>query len=170
MSKNEGKQFEKDWKGSCESDGVYFERHKDSSNSWSGGKSRFTAKNPYDSYMYKYPHLICVELKSTKGASFSFDEKIIKKHQIDNLLKASSHFGVFAGFIFNFRPRKLKKGETENTAYFVPIDAFVDFKNKSKKKSINEEDCKAIGIAISNKKKIVHYKYDVIGLIKKVGG
>lgn len=158
---NSGKQLEKDWKDSCEQDGVYFERHRDSSNSWGGGQAKFTAKNPYDSYMYKYPNLICVELKSTKGTSFSFNEKIIKKHQINSLLRASEHEGVIAGFIFNFRERETKKGIKPNTVYFVTIDSFVDFQNTSGKQSINEEDCKALGASISCKIKMVHYKYDI---------
>ncbi len=159
MAKNEGKQFEKDWKDSCPDD-IYIERFKDNP-MWRSKKNVKVSKNPCDYIMYSFPYMFLLEMKSTKGTSFSFSEKIIKKNQIDKLLKADRVKGVIAGFLFNFRERKTKKTKRENIVYFVPINEFVKFKESTNKSSINEEDCKKIGIKASHRKKITHFLYNV---------
>lgn len=155
----EGKQFEKDWKDSCP-DSVYIERFKDSA-MWGKGAKVTTSQNPCDYIMYSQLFLYLLEMKSTEGTSFSFSENIIKQNQIDKLLESQKVDGVIAGFLFNFRYRKTKKTIRENAVYFVPIGKFVEFKDKSGKSSINEDDCKQLGMVVKGAKKITHYKYDI---------
>lgn len=169
MAKNQGKIFEQAIKDSCNQYNIFFQRHNDSATSWNSGEqssssgsfSKFTAKSPYDGYMYMYPNLLCVELKSTQGTSFSFDEKIIKKHQIKALKEAQEHKGVLAGFLFNFRDRETKTTKRPNIVYFVPIDKFTIYKATSNKSSINEAACKELGIEVPCYIKKLYYKYDI---------
>lgn len=141
--KNIGKKFEEDFKKSCEANekDILLERLNDSAQSY-GGKSsvRFTLSNPFDFYLYvdkTYP-FFCLELKSKKGKSISFERNKPKKgenkgdihyHQIQGLLKRAKHKDVIAGLIINFRD--LKK------TYFININDFYRFVNSTEKKSIN---------------------------------
>jgi len=165
-----GKQFEKDFRDSAELyPDIYIERFKDSAFHGKIEKVR-VAQNPCDFIMYKHPNLFLLEMKSTKGTSFSFSEKIIKQHQIDSLMEASEVNGIIAGFLFNFRERQYKKFPytKENSVYFVPIKRFVNFKNKTNKTSINEDDCKHLGYQLKQRKKIIHFEYDVYDMIEHV--
>lgn len=87
--------------------------------------------------------MLCLELKTSKNSSFTFERQdfidknkkqsfMIKKHQIDGLLKASKHRGIIAGFIINFS----NKAHT----YFIHIDDFMNMINSLDKKSFNEKD------------------------------
>ena len=104
-----GKNFENDFKESCVKDGLFVHRLRDSAMSYTKIASVFTNNNPYDFLVFKFPMLFALELKHTKLSSITIqrtkdddDKKMIKKHQIDGLLKASEHTGVCAGFIFSF--------------------------------------------------------------------
>ena len=118
----------------------------------------FTPKNPCDAIMFKNPVMYLLELKSTKGTSFSFSDKIIKQHQIDDLTKASTYNGLLPFFIFNFR----KYNET----YGIHITDFIKFKDSTTKKSINRDDCIKIGILIEQKIKKVKYHYRIDKFVK----
>lgn len=109
--------------------------------------------------MFKNPILYLLEFKSSKGTSFSFTEKIIHKHQIEDLKKASIYENIIAGFVFNFR----KYNET----YFVHIDDFIDFKENSGKKSINRDDCEKIGLKINQTLKRTRFLYHIGTFIKE---
>ena len=162
MAKSEGKQFEDDIKASCENAGMYIERFKDNPMFGQGqGRRVIASKNPADYIAYQFPYMYLLELKSTKGTSFSFSEKIIKQNQIDKLLESQNYYGVIAGFLFNFRERETKKGTTENKVYFVAIRDFVAFKDSSSSKSINEEMCSILGFEVKSTRKVIHYKYDI---------
>jgi recombination protein U len=155
---NIGKVFEQEFKEST-SENVYFLRLKDTymqNNQFGKGAS----SNPCDNIMYKYPNMFLIELKSTKGTSFSFSEKIIKKNQILQLHKAKTYDGIVAGFIFNFR-------RYEKT-YFVDINKFIEFKDTCGKKSINEKDCQSIGLLIEQELKRTKYKYNVEKFVNEV--
>jgi penicillin-binding protein-related factor A (putative recombinase) len=156
---NDGKIFEKSFKDSVPKDAYYY-RVKDSANSWSSknedNKTRFTPKNEFDSILFRYPTLLILELKSTKGTAFSFkgSSPMIKEHQIKELEKASKYTGVHSGFVFNFR-------EPEET-YFMYICDFLNFCENTSKSSINKNDIiNNNGILIDSKLKIKHYKYDI---------
>jgi penicillin-binding protein-related factor A (putative recombinase) len=123
------------------------------------------SQNDFDSFVYRKPNLFPIELKSTKGKSMSFQEKIIKKHQIEALDDAAKYDGIIAGFIFNFR-------EYDNFTCFIHIKDFLEikylsqneitkhrFKSKLNKSSIGLDICKEVGIEIRNVKKKVKYRY-----------
>ena len=128
---NEGKDFENQIKLSIEKDGYFYHRLKDAAQSFNPSQLsnlRFSSKNPYDCFLYAYPTLFALELKSTKSTSFSFwradfEDKsksqtfLIHKHQIEGLLNASKYEGVIAGLILNFR--------NVNHTYFWRIDDFL---------------------------------------------
>ncbi|MBX4152315.1 hypothetical protein K1X09_34010, partial [Paenibacillus lautus] len=118
-------------------------------------------KNDYDCMMFGLEHLFTLELKSTQQKSVSFDEKIIKQHQIDKLKEASQFSNVISGFIFNFR-------EPDNRVFFVHIKDFLDYKyiaqnhikennykSKVNKSSISLAICEEIGLEIKGFKKRV---------------
>ena len=155
--KNAGKLFEEDFKKSVP-DNIYYYRLKDASSSWSNdGTSRFTPKNPFDSILYKYPIMFQIELKSTKGSSISFggQSKMIKEHQINSLTESSKHFGITAGFIFNFRTYN-------NATYFMHIIDFNNFLERTTKLSINLNDIENFGgIAIENNLLKKRYRYNI---------
>ena len=122
-------------------------------------------KNDYDCMMFGQKHLYTLELKSTKEKRFSFDESIIKQHQIDKLDEASKFDSVISGFIFNFR-------EPDNRVFFVHIKDFLDYKyiaqnqikehnykSKVNKSSISLAICEEIGLEIKGFKKRVKWHY-----------
>jgi penicillin-binding protein-related factor A (putative recombinase) len=161
----EGKQFEHDFKNSVP-EYAYYYRIKDTANSWAkpdqmNSNIRFTPKNEFDAILYSHPVLCVLELKSTKGTSFSFMGKtpMIKSHQIEELEKAVKIDGIFSGFVFNFR-------EPEDT-YFLGINEFITFKNLTTKVSINKNDIITCGgVKINAELKRTRYKYDIDGFLQ----
>jgi penicillin-binding protein-related factor A (putative recombinase) len=160
----EGKVFEESLEASCKSLKIFFNRIKDVSIPPDLRNRVKVARNKYDCMLFDSGHLFTLELKSTKNKSISFDESIIKQHQIDNLLEASRYDQVISGFILNFRI-------PENKTYFISIDDFITYKNvaegngthtyKSKinKSSIPIAICEEIGLEIPNYKKKTKYHY-----------
>ena len=109
--------------------------------------------------LFGQEHLFTLELKSTKEKRFSFDESIIKQHQIDKLEEASHFSNLVSGFIFNFR-------EPDNRVFFVHIKDFLDYKyiaqnqikehnykSKVNKSSISLPICEEIGLEIKGFKR-----------------
>lgn len=173
MTKNQGKIFEEDLRISCHEQGIYFYRIKDVPTIMLKSNAKIS-QNDFDSFIYKKPNLFPVELKSTKAKSISFDNKIIKKHQIEALKEAFEYDGIIAGFIFNFR-------SYDNYTAFVPIEKFLEIKrlsenqikdhtyqSKLNKSSINLGTVKEIGIEIKNVKKKVRYRYYINELLDKL--
>lgn len=168
MAKNSGKEFEEQIKNSVPPD-VYYERIKDPPASFGKDSSsvRFSLKNPYDTYAYKYPFMYAMELKSTKGKSipFSFtdNKSSIKKCQIEGLRRASEYKGICAGFLLNFRNEvdSEEKIANDNT-YWFRIELFLMWASACGKKSINEKDVIEFGgIKIPQILKVKKYKYDL---------
>jgi recombination protein U len=169
VAQNSGKIFEDDFRKSIPHN-IYFYRLRDPASSFGGGSEnlRFSIQNDYDCFLYKEPNFFPVELKSTKGTSFSIQRdkkeknKMIKLNQIKGLTKASQHSGVLAGFIFNFR-------SNNNNTYWLNIKNFNEFNSKTEKKSINENDVKEFGgIQIKNELKRVRYRYFIDEFIEKL--
>lgn len=167
IAKNEGKVFESSWQSSVP-DTCFIYRLNDNAGSFGGGNNlRFTTSNICDYIMHDdiTNTMYCLELKSTKGGSFSywrkdFEDKektqsfMIKKNQILGLEKASKH-RIVCGFLLNFR-------ETTNHTYFIMIDEFIDYTSTLNKKSINESDVLNMNpILVNQTLKKVNYKYDV---------
>lgn len=158
---NPGKDFEADLEKSCIKQHVFYDRIKDVFIPPDLRSKIFVTKNKYDNYLFKDGWLFSCELKSSGQKSVSFDEKIIKQHQIDNLLKATTYNeNIISGFIFNFR-------SYSNQTYFVHILDFLEFKNSTDRKSISLDICSEIGVRINNQIKKVHYHYDILEFIEE---
>lgn len=171
---NAGKDFESQWKASVPP-GVYYERIKDPAQSFFKQDSlRFSPANKYDCFMYRYPTLFTIELKSTKGTSMTFYHKdcesdgkkhtyMIKKCQIEGLLESRKHKGIVSGLVLNFR-------KTAHT-YFIDIFDFVKMVNELEKKSFNECDLQNYNAwVIPQKLKRTNYTYDISKFIEVIGG
>lgn len=92
--KNMGKVFEKEFKDSVP-DNVYLERYKDDTSGFYG------VSNPADFRLYVFPMLILLELKTHKGKSLPLAK--IRENQLKGMLKAVDHYGVYGGYLVNFR-------------------------------------------------------------------
>lgn len=167
---SEGKNFEEQLKTSANEQNIYFYRIKDVPPLMLKPNAK-VSQNDFDSFVYRKPNLFPIELKSTKAKSISFQEKIIKKHQIQALEDAAKYDGIIAGFIFNFR-------SYDNFTVFLHIKNFLEikylseneisehrFKSKLNKSSIGLDICKEVGIEIHNVKKKVKYRYFVNQLL-----
>ena len=107
-----------------------------------------------------------IELKSTKGTSFSIqsdkleDGKDIKHHQIKSLERAQSFENVIAGFVLDFR---------ESNTYWISINDFMNFVCNTRKKSISEKDALSHNAILINKTLMrVNYKYDIGGMLNNI--
>lgn len=162
--RNLGKILEQDIQQSCKEQQLFFYRIKDVNPMFLKPNSN-VSKNDYDSFIYRKPNLFPVEFKSTGQRSISYDEKIIKAHQIKALTDATTYEGLIAGFIFNFR-------EFDNTTVFVHIEDFNrikyiadngitdhEYKSKINKSSIGLDICKEVGIEIKNVQKKIRFRY-----------
>ena len=172
MAANKGKKFERQFKESAENDGLFVLRLNDTDLSFNGNEhSRFTLKNPYDFLIYNYPNIFCLELKSSCYSSIGIQrspkepEKMIKFHQINSLVQASTKEGVYAGFVLNFRDDETLEEET----YFLRIKDFCDFLIENDKKSINKTDVKKYnGILVEQKKKRTLYTYNIKKMVEDI--
>lgn len=157
---NPGKVFEKQFIKSLPDDFYKLRLHDSASSFGSNDALRFSMKSPFDFVLWHKPYMYCVELKSTKGKSFSFERSKdehgeIHYHQIQALLEADK-YGATAGLVLDFR---------ESETYWLDIKALHHFMNTSTKKSINEKDIMDnFGVIISKKKLRVNYKYDLESL------
>lgn len=165
---NTGKVFEQNFKKSVDESKIYYLRLKDSPASFGqdSSKVRFTADNPYDNFCFYERTLFPLELKSTKGTSFSFQRnkqekgKNIKLSQIEGLTMASKYKDVYAGFVFNFA-----NGET----VWMNIKDFNDFYNNTTTKSINYQDILQYDcVHIEKHLKKVNYSYEVLKLLNDI--
>ena len=165
---NTGKVFEQNFKKSVDESKIYYLRLKDSPASFGqdSSKVRFTADNPYDNFCFYERTLFPLELKSTKGTSFSFQRnkkekgKNIKLSQIEGLTIASKYKGIYAGFIFNF-----DKGET----VWMNIKDFNSFYNNTTKKSINYQDILQYDCVHIEKHLLkVNYRYEIKNLLDEI--
>lgn len=181
MSKNPGKEFEAQFESSANSvENMFFYRIKDVLHTSLKPGAR-VSKNKFDSFIYKHPNLVCVELKSVQSKSIGFQKdkldkrnKHIKWHQIDSLQKAVDTYGIIAGFVFNFRM------EDSEETYFIHIDQFLEYKNvaenklehtyKSKvnEKSITLDICREIGMSIRGVKARTRYSYHLKDFINRL--
>lgn len=115
--------------------------------------------------MFNGKVLYTLELKSVGTTSISFertkeDKGVIRKHQIDNLLKFSTYENIISGLVLDFR--------LSDKTYFCMIEEFVNMINNLDKKSFNEKDlfewCNPI--EIEKKKLKVNYRYDICKFLK----
>jgi hypothetical protein len=181
----QGKKFEENWRDSYKSSEHFYMRLRDSAKWLKGEGSSFTSQNPCDSIQHTMPFLWLLELKSTKAASVSFNPYIegvsspekkpknkttnvmIKANQVKELRQAVKYQGVIAGFVVNYRERKLKTKVFENETFFIHINDFWDFAVRTGKSSISQDDCKTIGIKIEHVKLKTNYRYKINDFVKQ---
>ena len=179
--RNPGKQFEDQFKKSLEDYrdkvGGYVKRFPDSPMSFNAKlqeMTRFTLKNPYDYFAFYYPNFFAFELKSTQGTSYSIaqdsskkeEKKMIKYHQIEGLREAQKAKGGYGGFVFNFRT---SDENTKDTTYYMNIEDFDKWNNKTSKGSINQKDI-ALNGGILIKQELIrtNYSFDIEKLISNI--
>ena len=172
MAKNSGKVFEDNFKKSVP-DYCLLQRLNDSPQSFKQSNlTRFTPDNPCDFLLFdSISHILyCLELKTTKYKSISFEDinsnepqnKMIHKHQILSLTKFSNYNHVIAGFLFNFRD---EVNSVERT-YFQDIASFNRMCSEINKFSFNEMDLIIYNsVKIDGKKKRVNYIWDIDKLL-----
>ena len=171
MAKNAGKNFEDSFKKSIPNY-VFLQRLNDSPQAFKKSKStRFTPRNPYDFMCFdtEARTLFCLELKSTSNKYMGFEDidsnedenKMIHKHQIKGLLKASSYPNVIAGFLFNFRL------SDDELTYFMEINDFRKMCVAINKKSFNLIDAVLYGAQkIDGFKKITRWYWNLDDFFK----
>lgn len=170
---NEGKKFEAAIKKSVP-DYALVIRLNDSAQAFKQSNlARFTPKNPCDYIVFdsEAKTLYCLELKTTKSKSITFEDiysdkeesKMIHKHQIMSLREFSNFKNVIAGFIFNFRD---DINNMERT-YFQRIEDFLKMCRHINKKSFNELDLLVNNaVVINGIRKKVNYTWDIDSLFK----
>lgn len=159
---DEGKRFEQDIKKSIPPE-FFVERYKDDTAGFKG------VANPADFRLYNYPYTFLWELKSHKGKSIPLSK--IRNSQLKEMRKAEPYWGVFCGFLLNYR-------DLEETYYI----AFRDLVNKyyilndegeyepkpDGRKSIPVEWCREYGVRIPQTIKRVRYTYGLDKLSREI--
>lgn len=176
MAKNVGKVFEECFKKSIP-DYCLLIRLPDPPQSFiKRNDTRFSHKNPFDYICFDTNSrtLYCLELKTTKFKSISFEDinsneeenRMIHRHQIIGLANHSTYNNVCSGFLFNFRD---EKNNMERT-YFQEINDFISMVNKINKKSFNELDLIVDGnaIKINGEKKRTRFQWNMDELFKNM--
>lgn len=174
MNKNVGKAFENDFKKSVNPQHLLI-RLNDPPQSFGGGTARFSIKNPCDYLLMDTKHrtLVCLELKTTKFKSISYENvnsddntsRMIHKHQISGLTKFSEYNCVEAGFLFNFRDEK----NACERCYFMMVEDFNNMVKNSNKHSCNELDILTNGaIKVQGDKKRTRYTWDIDSLLNDI--
>lgn len=170
---NEGKKFELQFKNSVP-DYCLIIRLNDSAQAFQKSNlARFTPKNKCDFVIFNSLSqvLYCLELKSTKYKSMSFEDiysdekqdKMIHRHQILGLKEFSEYKNVVAGFVLNFRD---EINNMERT-YFQNIKDFLKMCKSINKKSFNELDLIMAGaIKLEGVKKRTNYTWNVEKLLE----
>ena len=171
---NFGKRFEEDFKNSVP-DYCWLHRLKDSAQSYNNSAdTSFSWDNECDYFVFddKSRILYCLELKTTKSKSFSYQmdkndksSRLIKWHQIESLTKFSEFNHIKSGLFLNFRDEKNNVQRT----YFMDIKDFNKVKESNGKHSINEfEIILNGGVKISGAKKRVRYRWDIDSFLKSM--
>jgi len=169
---NHGKIFEESLESSAKKLEIFFSRNRDVFIPPEFRTRMRVPKNPYDNLLFSEGHLFALELKSNQAKSFSFNESIIKEHQIESLLEASTYKDVIAGIIFNFR-------SMDNRTFFIEINDFIKYKdiaenqkehtykNKINRSSIPFAICEEIGIEIENELLRTRYHYHLDRFVRE---
>lgn len=112
-------------------------------------------KNPCDFIVYKYPHQLMIECKSTHDGTLHFS----KITQWESLFEYSKFFGVVSGVIVWF----IKYDVT----FFIDIITLERLKEIGAK-SISHNDA-TNGIVLHGKKRRIYYDYDMHRFFDDIG-
>lgn len=173
---SKGKIFERNFAQAAERQQIFCLRLNDSSQAYQAdtkNKTHFTPHNKCDFLLHFKGIILPFELKSTKFKSISIqrtdeDEKtyMIKKHQIDSLIKLSQYDEVIAGFILNFRTEEDNGDIVDDNTYFISIQQFSNFLYENDKSSINKLDVINYGgIRLDCTKMRKYFTYDINKLL-----
>ena len=172
---NEGKRFERDFKASVPADAWCY-RLRDSPVSYYGGSGaegiRFAQDNLCDFVLYRAPTLYLLELKTVGTPSaaltslfgkFDPEKRCYKKQRhLQDMAKAEqSATGLRALVVLCYR----RTGHT----YAVPAREWVERAAAGGRKSIPEEFCINHGTPVAARQLRVNWRYDVAGMIEKLG-
>lgn len=165
---NVGKIFEEQLNKSVPDYALIY-RLSDPAQSFGGGNTRFSAKNPFDFLIWdsKRHILYAVEAKTVAKKTISFervkeDKGDIHLHQIEGLSAWKKYDGITCGLIIEFR-------ELEKTI-FLEINDMKTAMDVISKKSFTIEDLDKNGISyfvIPQKKKRTRYTYDLDALFSR---
>lgn len=167
--RNKGYVLQDNIKKSCEKQDILFYRFKDSPFSFANSdKTKFTTNNICDCMMFLANKLLFVELKSTKGKSFSFTEHSLRQlNDINKIIhnkQGLKRFGVYGCFIIEFR-------ELEET-YFIQVQDILRYLNENNTKTVNIKKYinKNRYIKIDQKLLRKNYTFDIRKLFIDLGG
>ena len=166
QKQNKGKIFENNFQNSCKKQGIFCTRLRDNQLSFTSDEK--TPQQPYDYEVYKFPYLVCCELKATHLPSVSFErekdqkvKKMLHFHQIQGLEKTIPYNGVFGLLIFDF--------QTSGVTYALTIEKFLNFFYSTEKQSISEKDVIALSPIIVDKKLLrTNYEYNIKGIFEEL--
>ena len=169
MVKNMGYVLQDNIKKSCEKQDILFYRFRDSPFSFANSdKTKFTTNNICDCMMFLANKLLFVELKSTKGKSFSFTEHSLRQlndvNKIIHNKQGLKRFGVYGCFIIEFR-------ELEET-YFIQVQDILKYLNENNTKTINIQKYIKDNKFIKVEQKLLrkNYTFDIRKLFIDLGG
>ena len=155
---SKGKNFEAEFKQSCQEQNIWIHRIKDSQITY---KTEYNvSENPYDFIAFTQSTLYLVECKCTNLNSLTVardkkeKNKMIKKHQIDSLWADSRYDNVIGAFLIDFK--------TSNNTYLLSIHKFMDWYCLEDKKSISEKDIVALNpVLVSKELKRTRFRYNM---------
>lgn len=156
--KNTGKRFEDNFRESVGGE-IFFYRFRDGTSSWGrNGATRFQQTNMCDCEMFDGERLFLLELKSVIGKSLPFGN--IKDHQLNELVEASCHKNIVAGFIIEF--------SSVDRCFFIGAKDMAYYMNNSGRKSVPLSYLESKGLEIEVKKLRVNVRLDIEKFIKEV--
>ena len=169
MKVNKGYVLQDNIKKSCEKQDILFYRFKDSPFSFANSdKTKFTTNNICDCMMFLANKLLFVELKSTKGKSFSFTEHSLRQlNDINKIIHSKNgykRFNVYVCFVIDFMDLEKK--------YFIEVQYIIKNLKENNNKTINKKKYKEVGKYIKIDQEILrkNYRYDIRKLFIELGG
>ena len=156
--KNTGKRFEDNFRESVGGE-LFFYRFRDGTSSWGGnGATRFQQTNICDCEIFDGERLFLLELKSVIGKSLPFNN--IKDHQLNELVEASCHKNIVAGFIIEF--------SSVDRCFFIGAREMDWYIKNSGRKSVPLSYLESKGLEIGVNKLRVNIRLDIEKFIKEV--
>ena len=171
MSENQGREFEQAVKHSCDRQGIFCFKLRDTYIPLQNINGAFAPKMISDFIMHRDGILYFVECKTTKHKYITFcreqtDKGMIAHHQWTQMYNVYNQQrpDVRCGLLLQY------ENESNNPkTYYLPIENFVSFMNESDKKSLNPMDCVQHGaIIVPNKMLIKHRAYDIKNTLGEV--
>lgn len=157
---NSGKIFERDFKESCEHQGIFVWRIPDSYTTMKNiDANAFVPEMPSDFLLKLGDMIFFIECKHTEKNYITVQHDnvngMIKKHQVDQMLRLSRE-DVIGILVLQF-------GED---TYALTVQDFCSCLEKTGKHSINKVEAAQFGVRIDDKKVRTHLRYDIDKLLR----